>query len=69
MKKPLPAHPGKLLLEEFIRPMNLSTYRVAKDSAIPQSTLAAIVAGHRSISPETAMRLGASTSGLTPSSG
>ena len=38
--------------------MNLSVYRVAKDSGIPQSTLAAIVAGHRSISPETAMRLG-----------
>jgi addiction module HigA family antidote len=38
--------------------MNLSVYRVAKDSGIPQSTLAAIVAGRRSISPETAVRLG-----------
>jgi len=38
--------------------MGLSVYRVAKDSGLPQSTLAAIVAGHRSISPETAMRLG-----------
>ena len=53
-----PAHPGRLLLGEFIRPMNLSVYRVAKDSGSPQSTLAAIVAGQRSISPETAMRLG-----------
>jgi len=38
--------------------MNLSVYRVAKDSGIPQSTLAAITAGQRSISPETATRLG-----------
>ena len=58
MKKLKPAHPGKLLLNEFIKPMDLTTYRVAKDSGIPQSTLAAIVGGHRSISAETAMRLG-----------
>jgi addiction module HigA family antidote len=58
MKKLKPAHPGKLLLEEFIKPMRLTVYRVAKDSGIPQSTLAAITAGHRSISPETATRLG-----------
>ncbi len=58
MKKLRPAHPGRLLLEEFIKPMNLSVYRVAKDSGIAQSTLAAIVAGRRSISPESAMRLG-----------
>jgi addiction module HigA family antidote len=58
MRKLQPAHPGRLLLDEFIKPLNLSVYRVAKNSAIPQSTLAAIVAGRRSISPETAMRLG-----------
>ena len=58
MKKLKPAHPGKLLLEEFIRAMNLSVYRVAKDSGIPQSTLAALVSGQRSTSAETAMRLG-----------
>jgi len=58
MKKLKPGHPGKLLLNEFIKPMNLSVYRVAKDSGIPQSTLAAIVGGQRSISAETAMRLG-----------
>src|SRR5205823_14062383 len=40
MKKLKPAHPGKLLLAEFIKPMNLTVYRVAKDSGIPQSTLA-----------------------------
>jgi antitoxin HigA-1 len=58
MKKLKPAHPGKLLLEQFIRPMNLTVYRVAKDACIPQSSLAAIVSSQRSISAETAMRLG-----------
>jgi addiction module HigA family antidote len=58
MKKLKPAHPGKLLLDEFIRPMNLTVYRVAKDSGIPQSSLAAIVSGQRSTSAEIAMRLG-----------
>jgi len=58
MKKLKPAHPGKLLLEEFIKPLNLTVYRVAKDSGIAQSTLAAIVGGHRSTSAETAIRLG-----------
>jgi addiction module HigA family antidote len=58
MKRLKPAHPGRLLLTEFIKPMKLSVYRVAKDSGIAQSTLAAIVTGQRSISAETAMRLG-----------
>jgi antitoxin HigA-1 len=58
MKRLKPAHPGKLLLEEFIKPMDLTVYRVAKDSGIAQSTLAAIVNEQRSISAETAMRLG-----------
>lgn len=58
MKKLKPAHPGKLLLEEFIKPMNLTVYRVAKDSGIAQSTLASIVGEQRSISAETAIRLG-----------
>src|SRR2546426_3878976 len=58
MRKLKPAHPGQLLLSEFIRPMKLSVYRVARKSGIPQSTLATIVTGKRSISAETAMRLG-----------
>ncbi len=58
MKRLKPAHPGKLLLDEFIKPMNLTAYRVAKDAGIPQSTLAALVSGHRSISAETGIRLG-----------
>ena len=58
MKRLKPAHPGKLLLDEFIKPMNLTVYRVAKDSGIPQSSLAALANGQRSASAETAMRLG-----------
>ena|SRR5438876_1374906 len=58
MKKLKAAHPGKLLLDEFIKPMNLTVYRVAKDSGISQSTLAAVVSEKRSISAGTAMRLG-----------
>jgi len=58
MKKLKPAHPGKLFLEEFIKPMNLTVYRVAKDSGIAQSTLAAVVSGQRAASAETATRLG-----------
>src|SRR3989442_6238747 len=58
MKKLKPAHPGKLLLGEFIKPMHLTVYKLAKHSGIPQSSLAATVNGRRSISAETAMRLG-----------
>jgi len=58
MKNLKPAHPGKLFLEEFIKPMNLTVYRVAKDSGIAQSTLAAVVSGQRAASAETATRLG-----------
>jgi len=58
MRRRKPAHPGKILLDEFIKPMNLTVYRVAKDSGIPQSSLATVVSGRRSLSAETAMRLG-----------
>jgi antitoxin HigA-1 len=54
-----PAHPGKLLFREFIKPMKLTVYRVTKDSGIPQSSLAAIVNGQRGITAENALRLGA----------
>jgi addiction module HigA family antidote len=50
--------PGEILLKEFIRPNDLTVYRVAKDSGISQSTLQLIVTGKRSISAETALRLG-----------
>ena len=58
MRKLTPAHPGKILLEEFVRPLNLTQYRVAKDCGIPHPTMTQIVHGRRSISPENALRLG-----------
>lgn len=51
-------HPGELLKSEFIEPNELTVYRVAKDSGIPQPTLQLIVTGKRSITSETALRLG-----------
>jgi addiction module HigA family antidote len=50
--------PGEILLTEFIRPNQLSVYRVAKDSGIAQPTLQLIVTGKRSITADTALRLG-----------
>ncbi len=58
MRKIRLAHPGELLLKEFIQPNGLTVYHVAKDSGIPQSTLQLIVSGLRPISAETALRLG-----------
>lgn len=50
-------HPGEILLEEFIRPAELTPYRVAKDCGISQSTMTQLVNGKRGISTETALRL------------
>jgi addiction module HigA family antidote len=58
MKKLEPPPAKKLLLEKFIKPMNLSLYRVAKDSGIPHFTLAANLGEQRFIFADTAMRLG-----------
>lgn len=58
MKKIRILSPGEILLTEFIRPNQLTVYRVAKDSGIPQPTLQLIVTGKRSITADTALRLG-----------
>ena len=58
MKKIRVLSPGEILLTEFIRPNNLTVYRVAKDSGISQPTLQMIVTGKRAITAETALRLG-----------
>lgn len=52
-------HPGEILLEEFIKPSGVTPYRVAADTGISQSTMNQLVNGKRSISTETALRLGA----------
>jgi antitoxin HigA-1 len=56
-EKPLPIHPGEILLEEFLKPMELSQYRLAKDIGVPARRINEIVLGKRSITPDTALRL------------
>ena len=52
-------HPGQLLLEEFLKPLGISQNRLARDIDVPVSRIAAIVAGDRAITADTAMRLAA----------
>jgi antitoxin HigA-1 len=53
-----PIHPGEILLEEFLKPMDISQYRLAKDINVDPRRINEIVHGKRSISADTAMRLG-----------
>jgi len=57
-KKLSPIHPGEILIEEFLKPMGLSQYRLAKDISVPPRRINEIVHGKRSISADTALRLG-----------
>ena len=52
-----PIHPGEILLEEFLKPMGLSQYRLAKDISVDARRINAIVHGERAITPDTALRL------------
>lgn len=52
-----PIHPGEILLEEFLKPMGISQYRLAKEINVPARRINEIVHGKRSISPDTALRL------------
>jgi antitoxin HigA-1 len=52
-----PAHPGDVLREDFLKPMGLSQYALAKAIGVPQVRVSAIVNGKRAISPDTALRL------------
>jgi len=55
----LPAiHPGEILREEFLEPMGISQYRLAKDISVPPRRINEIVHGKRSITADTALRLG-----------
>ena len=51
-------HPGEILLEEFLKPMEISQYRLAKDISVPQCRIGEIVHGKRAITADTALRLG-----------
>jgi addiction module HigA family antidote len=52
-----PIHPGEILLEEFLEPMGISQYRLAKDISVPPRRINEIVHGKRAITPNTALRL------------
>ena len=53
-----PIHPGEILEEEFLKPMGISQYRLAKDISVPPRRINEIVHGKRSITADTALRLG-----------
>lgn len=53
-----PIHPGEILLEEFLKPMGITQYRLAKDVSVDPRRINEIVHGKRSISADTALRLG-----------
>jgi len=53
-----PIHPGEILMEEFLEPMGISQYRLAKDISVPPRRINEIVHGNRSITADTALRLG-----------
>jgi addiction module HigA family antidote len=52
-----PVHPGEVLLEEFLHPMGLSQYRLAKDIGVPPWRINEIVHGKRAVTADTALRL------------
>jgi len=52
-----PIHPGEILMEEFLEPMGISQYRLAKDISVPPRRINEIVHGKRAITPDTALRL------------
>ena len=57
-KKIPPIHPGEILFEEFLKPMNISQYKLAKDINVPARRINEIVQGKRAITANTALRLG-----------
>lgn len=58
MKKMKPVHPGEVLLEDFLKPMGISQYRLAKEICVSARRINEIVHGTRSVSADTALRLG-----------
>lgn len=58
MTKLAPVHPGEVLLEDFLHELEISQYRLAKDIGVPARRINEIVHGARSITADTALRLG-----------
>ena len=50
-------HPGEVLLEEFLKPFEISAYKLSKDIGIPQTRISEIIKGRRRITADTALRL------------
>jgi len=59
MKKLLNIHPGEILSEEFLLPMEITAYRLSKEIGIPQTRISQIIKGKRRITADTALRLSA----------
>ena len=57
MKKIKNIHPGEVLKEEFLKPLNISAYRLCMDINVPQTRISEIIKGNRSITADTALRL------------
>lgn len=49
-------HPGEILKEEFLEPLDISAYRLAKDTFLPQTRISEIIKGNRRITADTALR-------------
>lgn len=56
-EKLAPVHPGEILLEDYLRPLGLSQYRLAKSLSVPPRRINEIVHGKRGVSADTALRL------------
>ena len=52
-----PIHPGEILMEEFLKPLGISQYKLANEISVPPRRINEIVLGKRSVSPDTALRL------------
>ncbi len=57
MEKLANIHPGEILFYEFLKPFNISAYRISKDLKIPQTRISEILKGNRRITADTALRL------------
>lgn len=56
MEKLKNIHPGEVLVEEFLNPMGISAYRLAKETFLPQTRISEIIKGNRAITADTALR-------------
>jgi addiction module HigA family antidote len=57
MKKLSNIHPGEILLEEFLNPLEVTAYKLSKEIGIPQTRISEIIKGNRRITADTALRL------------